>query len=501
VLPLLSYFPKLDKMPGTNIVAQPVQVLIVDDDEDDYMIVKDMLQSISYPVTTTWAYSYNDALQHVKSGQYDVFIVDFRLGGKTGLDLMTDAAKFHSDTPFIFLTGAGSAKIDALALKAGATDYLVKGEMNEEKLDRSIRYAMERSKVIAALRLSETKYRTVFENSKDAIFIADHTGIILQTNSVFREMLGFTAEVPGVLNIADLVTTEQQKTLVTDIIKHCKEIKDLETEFILADGVIRIGLLSISCSTNESGESFFQCFLHDITELRKSERNLFQIEKLAAVGRLVRTLAHEVRNPLNNINLSIDQLEELIRETVTDTSLLTYTEIVSRNSGYINSLITELLHSLRHTEINIQRWPVHDIFYSAMAKVKDRLDLKGIQIKVVLPPEDMYVNIDLDKMTSAFLNLLTNAIEAIDHNTGVIILSAERGRDQVLVKIQDNGMGIPAESLGRLFEPYYTTKRNGMGLGMVATLNILQAHNATIEVRSEEGKGTAFTILFNTENT
>jgi PAS domain S-box-containing protein len=484
-------------MPGTNIAAQPVQVLVVDDDEDDYMLVKDILQAISYPVVATWAYSYNDALAHVRSGKYDVFIVDFRLGGKTGLDLMADAAKFHSDTPFIFLTGAGSAKIDALALKAGATDYLVKGEMNEEKLDRSIRYAMERSKVIAALRLSETKYRTVFENSKDAIFITDHSGVILQANTVFREMLGFSVEAPGVLTVADLVTTEQQKAVVADIITHCKEIKDLETEFILADGEIKIGLLSISCSTNENGESFFQCFLHDITELRKSERNLFQIEKLAAVGRLVRTLAHEVRNPLNNINLSIDQMAELI----TDPSLLTYTEIVSRNSGYINSLITELLHSLRHTEINIQRWPVHDIFYSAMARVKDRLDLKGIQIKVALPPEDMYVNIDLDKMTSAFLNLLTNAIEAIDHNAGVITLSAEKGRDMVLVKIQDNGMGIPAESLGRLFEPYYTTKRNGMGLGMVATLNILQAHNATIEVRSEEGRGTLFTILFNTANT
>lgn len=478
-------------MPATTDV-KPVQALIVDDDEDDYMIIKDMLQAISYPVTTTWAYTYNDALAHVKSGKFDVFIVDFRLGGKTGLDLMADAAQFHSDTPFIFLTGAGSAKIDAMAMKAGATDYLVKGEMNEEKLDRSIRYAIERSKVIAALRLSETKYRTVFENSKDGIFIADSSGVILQTNTVFREMLGFSIEEAGKLTIADLATTDHQKTLLNDIIEHCKEIKDLETEFILADGEIKITLLSISCSTNEKGESFFQCFLHDITELRKSERNLFQAEKLAAVGRLVRTLAHEVRNPLNNINLSIDQMVELI----TDESLLTYTEIVSRNSGYINSLITELLHSLRHTEINIQRWPVHDIFYASMAKVKDRLDLKGIRIKVALPPEDIYVNIDLEKMTSAFLNLLTNAIEAIDHNDGVITLSAEKGKDAVLVKIQDNGMGIPAESLGRLFEPYYTTKRNGMGLGMVATLNILQAHNATIEVRSEEGKGTLFTILF-----
>lgn len=481
-------------MSENSLELKPVQVLVVDDDEDDYMIIRDMLKNISYPVTTTWSYSYNDALQHVKSGRYDVFIVDFRLGGKTGLDLMEEAAHFQSDTPFIFLTGAGSAKIDAMAMKAGATDYLVKGEMNEEKLDRSIRYAIERSKVIAALRLSEAKYRTVFENSKDAIFIADRTGVILQTNTIFTEMLGFSVDSSGPLTIADLVTTEHQKALLTDIIERCQEIKDLETEFVLADGVVKIALLSVSCSTNEKGESYFQCFLHDITELRKSERNAFQTEKLAAVGRLVRTLAHEVRNPLNNINLSIDQMVELI----TDESLLTYTEIVSRNSGYINSLITELLHSLRHTEINIQPWPVHDIFYSAMAKVKDRLDLKGIHIKVALPPEDMYVNIDLEKMTSAFLNLLTNAIEAIDHNEGVITLSAEKGKDAVLVKIQDNGMGIPAESLGRLFEPYYTTKRNGMGLGMVATLNILQAHNATIEVRSEEGKGTLFTIIFAT---
>lgn len=474
------------------MVQQPVRILIVDDDEDDYLILKDMLETISYPVTTTWSYTYNDALELIRSGKFDVIIVDFRLGRKTGLDLMADAARFHSDTPFIFLTGAGNAKIDALALKAGATDYLVKGEMTEEKLDRSIRYAIERSRVIAALRLSETKYRNVFENSKDAIFIADHTGKILQVNSVFEQMLGVEINEDSVLSITDLVTSEHQKAILNNLIEHCGEIKDLETELLYSGEDIRIALLSISCSTNESGESFFQCFLHDITELKKSERHLFQAEKLAAVGRLVRTLAHEVRNPLNNINMSIDQMEEYL----TDESLGTYIEIVKRNSGYINSLITELLHSLRHTEMNIQKWPVHDIFYLSLAKVKDRIDLKKIQVKVNLPQEDLHVMIDLEKMNSAFLNLLTNAIEAIEHNEGLILLSSEKSRDGIVIKIQDNGMGIPQESLGRLFEPYYTTKRNGMGLGMVATLNILQSHNATIEVKSEVGKGTTFSILF-----
>lgn len=474
------------------MVQQPVRILIVDDDEDDYLILKDMLETISYPVTTTWSYTYSDALELIRSGKFDVIIVDFRLGRKTGLDLMADAARFHSDTPFIFLTGAGNAKIDALALKAGATDYLVKGEMTEEKLDRSIRYAIERSRVIAALRLSETKYRNVFENSKDAIFIADHTGKILQVNSVFEQMLGITVNDENALNITDLVTSEQQKATLNNLIEHCGEIKDLEAELLYTGDDIRVALLSISCSTNESGESFFQCFLHDITELKKSERHLFQAEKLAAVGRLVRTLAHEVRNPLNNINMSIDQMEEYL----TDDSLGTYIEIVKRNSGYINSLITELLHSLRHTEMNIQKWPVHDVFYLSLAKVKDRLDLKKIQVKVNLPQEDLHVMIDLEKMNSAFLNLLTNAIEAIEHNEGMIWLSSEKSKDGIVLKIQDNGMGIPTESLGRLFEPYYTTKRNGMGLGMVATLNILQSHNATIEVKSEVGKGTTFSILF-----
>ncbi|BAV06058.1 PAS domain S-box-containing protein [Filimonas lacunae] len=473
-------------------VQQPVRILVVDDDEDDFLILKDMLQAISHPVKATWSYSYNDALEHIRSGAYDVIIVDFRLGRKTGIDLMADAARFHFDTPFIFLTGAGSAKIDALALKAGATDYLVKGEMTEEKLDRSIRYAIERSKVIAALRLSETKYRNVFENSKDGIFIADHTGRIIQTNTVFIQLLGVSIDDNPALNLTDLVTSEQQKNILANVIEHCGEIKDMETELLYAGEDIRTGLLSISCSTNENGESFFQCFLHDITELKKSERNLFQIEKLNAMGGLVRTLAHEVRNPLNNINLSVDQMEEMF----TDEGLAIYLEIVKRNSGYINSLITELLHSLRHTEMNIQKWPVHDIFYLSLAKVKDRLDIKKIQVKVLLPQEDLHVQIDLEKMNSAFLNLLTNAIEAIEHNEGLITLSSEKSKDGVLVKIQDNGMGISTESLGRLFEPYYTTKRNGMGLGMVATLNILQAHNATIEVKSEVGKGTAFSILF-----
>ena len=126
----------------------------------------------------------------------------------------------------------------------------------------------------------------------------------------------------------------------------------------------------------------------------------------------------------------------------------------------------------------------------------DRLSLKKINLVRNFPNGPMHIQADADKLSLALLNIVINAIEAMEEDSGELSIILEEQAFQHLLVIQDNGCGINGEGLSRLFEPYFTSKRNGMGLGLAATLNIVQVHKGTIDVRSEEKKGTIFSLFF-----
>lgn len=235
---------------------------------------------------------------------------------------------------------------------------------------------------------------------------------------------------------------------------------------------------------------YWQGILHDITSLRKAEKATLQAEKLAAAGRLVRTLAHEVRNPLNNITLSVEQI---LAESVSDDTR-TYLEIVQRNSKRISDLITELLNSSRPTEMTLKRVMLQSVLDEVLNQSADRLKLRNIRFHLIYPPEPVWVNADMEKLSIALLNLVVNASEAMGTVEGHLDIILRHQEGNATVIISDNGCGMPEETLSRLFEPYFTRKRNGMGLGLASTLNIVQAHKGEIEVASEPDKGTRFTI-------
>jgi signal transduction histidine kinase len=126
----------------------------------------------------------------------------------------------------------------------------------------------------------------------------------------------------------------------------------------------------------------------------------------------------------------------------------------------------------------------------------DRIMLKHVKLQVRYVDKPVHIRADADKLTMAFLNIIINAVEAMEENTGKLMISISENTDHWEVKITDNGVGIPEESIPKLFEPYFTAKRNGIGLGLPATLNILHAHNAQVDVTSVVGVGTTFSILF-----
>jgi signal transduction histidine kinase len=173
-----------------------------------------------------------------------------------------------------------------------------------------------------------------------------------------------------------------------------------------------------------------------------------------------------------------------------------FLDIIQRNSKRIGDIITELLDTSRPTDLVFDKFTLQSIMDESIAEALDRITLQHVNMQIRYANEPCFIMANKEKLRIAFLNIIINAVEAVAVLTGEISISIDSSKDYHFVTIKDNGCGIPEENISRLFEPYFTSKRNGMGLGLAATLNILQSHKATVDVTSVLKQGTTFTITF-----
>ena len=233
-----------------------------------------------------------------------------------------------------------------------------------------------------------------------------------------------------------------------------------------------------------------------IEELNAANTELIKIrsmEKFAATGRIARTIAHEVRNPLTNINLAAEQLKSELEPT--DESAGFLFEIISRNSNRINQLISELLNSTKFSELNFNKTSINDLLDEALEEAGDRISMSNMKVTRKYSTDICDVAVDRDKIKIAFLNIIINALEAMDNKPdGQLTIETKGENTKCKILISDNGMGMDEEEMSRLFEPYFTSKATGNGLGLTNTQNIILNHKGDIAVKSKKGEGTTFII-------
>jgi len=234
-----------------------------------------------------------------------------------------------------------------------------------------------------------------------------------------------------------------------------------------------------------------------IEELGIANKELMQMrhaEKFAATGRIARTIAHEVRNPLTNIDLAVSQLKTDINNLDENSTMLF--DMINRNSKRINQLITELLNTTRFLDLNFENASVNDLLDSALDLAKDRIELNHVHIQKNYSDDLKYIAVDQSRIKIAFLNIIVNAIEAMEPDKGILQLITRSENNKCIVEIHDNGIGMDTIAISKLFEPYFTTKTKGNGLGLANTQNIILNHKGTITVESIPGKGSIFIIKF-----
>lgn len=233
---------------------------------------------------------------------------------------------------------------------------------------------------------------------------------------------------------------------------------------------------------------------HRVTELGKINSELIELrsmEKFVATGRIARIIAHEVRNPLTNINLAVEQLKTEFEGSEGADMFL---DMIERNSRRINKLVSDLLDSTRLSELKKSSVSVNEILNECLEDAADRIKLSNITVARNLGNGLCNIGVEKEKIKIAFLNLIMNGIEAMDRGGTLTVFTGDE-HGKCVIKIQDSGKGMSPDQLNRLFEPFFTTKEKGNGLGLANTHNIILSHDGSIQCESEEGKGTTFTIL------
>jgi PAS domain S-box-containing protein len=473
-----------------------VKVLLIEDDEDDVFLAREYLaESAVFKFEMDWESRPEEARKKMVSGTYDIFLIDYRLGSETGLDLIRFSQENGVLTPSILLTGQGDLKVDLDATRFGAADYLVKTELNASMLERSIRYTLSQSKIILELNEKEKRYRSLFERSIDPIFLADERYRLIDVNESFLRFFKYTRETALGLSVPDIFHRLDDFRQFQSTVNSNGQIRDFETQLVAQDTEKKTCL--VNCIfIQDMGSSFccYQGIIHDQTMRKKAEKDMLIAERLSMTGKIARTIAHEVRNPLTNLNLALDQLKDEMPSE--NPSVKVYSDIIERNANRIEQLIGEMLSSSKPRDLNLELVHVSDVLDETLMLTIDRLNLNRMKLEKSYASDLPRILVDKEKIKIALLNIIINATEAMEPEKGVLKIATDLRDGFLMISIADNGKGIPPEEIEKLFDPFYTGKQGGMGLGLTSTKNILDSHTASVEVTSVPKQGTTFTIYF-----
>jgi signal transduction histidine kinase len=240
-----------------------------------------------------------------------------------------------------------------------------------------------------------------------------------------------------------------------------------------------------------AGASGILVRMRDPEAQRKINRELQTADRLSAISRITSGVAHEVKNPLNAILLHVEVARSKLFRG--DTDVAEQMEIISREILRLDRVVRTFLDFTRPVELQLDNVPMQDLVREIVELAEPQTAAANIQVSVRQEAEGVEVRVDRDLMKQAVLNLVVNAMQAMPEG-GELSFAASATKDTAELRISDTGAGIPAEVRDKVFRLYFSTKKEGSGIGLAMTFRIVQIHDGTIDFTSEPGKGTTFVI-------
>jgi two-component system sensor histidine kinase HydH len=318
------------------------------------------------------------------------------------------------------------------------------------------------------------------------LITTDLGGKIQKINEAARRILRYPEDFAG--NIDDLPCfvpladrLRKEETVVEQELRCLIDDEGAAVPVLVNAAVIRGG------EDQTTGHAFL---FTDMTNIRQLEEQLRRSERLASLGRLAAGVAHEIRNPLSSIKGFATILAGRFKE---DGRSRQIADVMVQEVARLNRVVSELLDFARPTELNRRLVCLADLLRRSIRLVESDASHRGVRVDLAVHPENLESELDPDRFSQILLNLYLNALHAME-NGGTLEIEASEKSGEVVLTVSDSGSGISPEHLPHVFDPYFTTKPQGVGLGLANVHKFVEAHNGEIEVESTAGKGTTFTI-------
>src|SRR5437588_6096430 len=355
------------------------------------------------------------------------------------------------------------------------------------------------------LRLAQEKgfLETVFNSIQEGIIVTDSKGRITYLNNAACQLFGLEAENSLGKRLDERVRGLDWNALSREAaVSRDMEIFYPSNRFINFYSVPlvierqptenKIDNDKIDISGERVGHAII---LRDITESRRTEQQTIESERLNALTLLAAGVAHEIGNPLNSLNIHLQLIEREARKLdgAKGAELQESVEVARAEINRLDSIISQFLRAIRPTRPQLRPENINAIVEEAVRFLAPEIKNRDIVVEQELRSDLPLLELDRDQIKQAFYNVIKNSFEAIK-SRGILRIRTDMDESHVIVRFTDTGGGISAENLSRVFEPYFTTKTSGTGLGLLIVRRIVREHGGELSIESSEGKGLTLTI-------
>ena len=363
---------------------------------------------------------------------------------------------------------------------------------------------------------NETLY-SILESISAGLLILDNDFVLLQSNKIVESRLNFSVYLDDPKASSCPIWEIMEDQEIGDYFKKCaeKEITNSSEDFTImtSGGSVRFITITMTPLVHNGQTNGKIILVRDVTEKKNQEVLLHRMENMAGLTNLAAGMAHEIKNPLGAISIHIQLIQKALEKARQNNDVLParkfveeHIDVVNDEIDHLNKLIMDFLFAVRPVNASLQLKKPGVLVQNIADFITPEFNDNNVAVKVVVNDTESRLLVDEKLFRDVMLNLAQNALAAIKTKKdelgaksdyeGEFTIECASADNKYFIVVSDNGCGMKEETVAKIFEPYFTTKANGTGLGMTMVYKIVKEFSGDIQVKSEEGKGTVFTMVF-----
>lgn len=473
----------------------PARILIIEDEPDTRSNLIDILEMFGFEPFA--AGSAAQAIAHPELTSVDIILLDRRLPDILAEDLLPQLRGAAPEASVIIATAYGDLDGTIGALRHGASDYLIK-PVNPDALHASINRCLDRKRLERAQRQSEAAFRNLVESAGSIIVIVRSDRSVAYINPFGEQMIGRSRESVIGLDCIQTFLGHQNprpyETLFRRILKG-SEVPEFELDVICEQHRHHWLMCNARRLDDYEGAPAVLVIGQDITARRDAEMKLLQAERLAAIGKAMTGLAHESRNALQRAQASLDMLAADFHD---DPQAMKLIERIQTAQDDLHRLYEDVREYARPVQVNPQHTKLDQLLQHAWDELIVKREGRKSSLLISVKTERTECPVEAFLIRQVFRNIFDNSLAACDDPVEITVTLTDatlRGTAALSIYVQDNGPGLPSESMAKVFDEFFTTKTHGTGLGLAIVKRLIEVHGGTIGLDRDAASGFALRIL------